>query len=82
MNVKQLKQELTKRGLPTDGLKLALVERLEQAMQQPKEKSSSTSNEDYHTLTARAASDKLLIAEKEGEIAQREARQVIMNMAA
>ena len=43
-------------------------------MQQPKKKmSNSTSNEDYHTLTARAASDKLLIAERGGEIAQREA---------
>ena len=77
MNVKQLKEELTKRGLSTDGLKLALVERLEQAMQQPvqkkKKSNATTSNEDYHTLTARAASDKLLIAEKEGEIAQREA---------
>jgi len=33
MNVEQLKRELTTRGLPTDGLKPALVERLEQAIQ-------------------------------------------------
>ena len=33
MNVKLLQQEMTKRGLPTDGLKPALVERLEQAIQ-------------------------------------------------
>ena len=67
MNVKQLKQELIQRGLPTDGLKAALIERLEQAMQQPKKnKRNTTSNEDYHTLTARAASDKLLIAERRG----------------
>ena len=56
MTIKCLKQELTQRGLPTDGLKPALVERLEQAMQQPsKQKSNTTSNEDYHTLAARAA---------------------------
>ena len=80
MNVKQLRQELTKHGLPADGLKPALIERLEQAMQPPKKKSSTTSNEDYHTLTARAASDKLLIAERGGRSPS--ARQVIMNMAA
>jgi len=75
MNVKQLKQELTKRGLSTDGLKLALVERLEQAMQQPtKQQSNTTSNEDYHTLAARAASDASLITGKEEEIAQLEAQ--------
>ena len=32
MTITRLKQELTQRGLPTDGLKPALVERLEQAM--------------------------------------------------
>jgi len=32
MTIKLLKQELTKRGLPTDGLKPALVERLELAL--------------------------------------------------
>ena len=32
MNVKQLKQELTQRGLLTDGLKAVLVERLTKAM--------------------------------------------------
>ena len=36
MNIKQLKQHLTQRGLPTDGLKPVLVERLTQAMQQTK----------------------------------------------
>jgi hypothetical protein len=56
VNVTLFKQEMTQRGLPTDGLKPALVERLEQAMQQPsKQKSNTTSNEDYHTLAARAA---------------------------
>jgi len=31
-HVKRLKQEMTQRGLPTDGLKPALVERLEPVM--------------------------------------------------
>jgi len=38
ISVKQLKEELTKRGLPTDGLKPALVERLEQAIHQSEDK--------------------------------------------
>ena len=35
MNVTRLKQELTRRGLPAHGFKLALAERLQQAMENP-----------------------------------------------
>ena len=35
MNVTRLRQELTRRGLPSHGLKPALAERLQQAMKNP-----------------------------------------------
>ena len=53
MTVKCLKQELTQRGLPTDGLKPALVERLEQAIQQDEEEEKKNSNEAFHSVYAR-----------------------------
>jgi uncharacterized protein YecT (DUF1311 family) len=62
MNIKQLKQGLSQRGFSTQGLKL--VERLEQAMQQAKDKKM---NEAFHSIYAR-------LAEKEEEVAELEAR--------
>jgi len=53
MNVTLLKQELTKRGLPTDGFKRALVERLTQAIQQKQTKETKISNEAFHDVYAR-----------------------------
>ena len=44
ITIKLLKQELTKRGLPTDGLKPALVARLELALWK-------NSNEAFHSCT-------------------------------
>ena len=49
MTIKCLKQELTQRGLPTDGLKPALVGRLEQAIQQEDEEEKKNSNEAFHS---------------------------------
>jgi len=48
-----LKQELTKRNLPTDGLKPAIVERLEQVMQPAKKE--KISNEAFHSVHAAGA---------------------------
>ena len=56
MNMKHLKQEMTKRGLPTDGLKSVLVERLQQAMQQPPEKKNKISNEAFRSVHPRLES--------------------------
>ena len=56
MNVTLLKQELTKRGLPSDGLKLALVERLTQAIQQEQGKEKKISNEAFHAVYPRLGS--------------------------
>ena len=56
MNMKHLKQELTKRGLPTDGLKSVLVERLQQAIQQSPEKKNKISNEAFRSVYPRLES--------------------------
>jgi len=68
MNVKQLKQELTKRVLPTDGLKPALVERLEQAMmmQSEKKKKKKISNEAFHSVYPRLESAAKLARKRRG----------------
>ena len=55
MNVKQLKQELTTRGVPTDGLKPALVKRLEQAIQHEAEEEKKNSNEAFRSVYAAGA---------------------------
>ena len=49
MTVTRLKQELTQRGLPTDGVKPVLVQRLKEAM------AWKNSNEAFHSLSAKAA---------------------------
>ena len=63
MNIKCLKQELIQRGLPTDGLKPALVERLEQAIQQDEEEDKK-SNEAFHSVYARLEPQLKKVTEK------------------
>ena len=74
MNVKRLKQELTQRGLPTDGLKPALVALLEQAIQQDEEEENQNSNEAFHSVYARLEPQLKKVTEKEREVAEHEAR--------
>jgi len=72
MDDKTLKQELTARGLPTHGLKLALIERLEQAIQQEAHnKNSKISNEAFRAVYGAAAQK---VTAKEREVAVHEAR--------
>ena len=73
MTVKRLKQELNQRGLPTDGLKPVLVERLEQAIQQEEEEKKK-SNEAFHSVYARLEPQLKKVTEKEREVADHEAR--------
>ena len=56
MTITLLKQELTQRGLPTDGLKPALVKRVEQAMQQEEEEDKKISNEAFRSVYPRLES--------------------------
>ena len=69
MTVKLLKQELAQRGLPTDGLKPALVEMLEQAIQQDEEEDKK-SNEAFHSVYARLEPQLKKATEKEREVAE------------
>ena len=62
MTVTRLKQELTQRGLPTDGLKPALIERLQLTMPW------MNSNEAFRTLTAKAAVTAQARAEKHAQL--------------
>ena len=62
MTIKLLKQELTKRGLPTDGLKPALVARLELALWK-------NSNEAFHFCTKHIKDTAAGIASAEGDVA-------------
>jgi len=71
MNVKSLKQQLIKRGLPIDGLKAVLVERLEKAKQQQEEK--KLSNVAFHSLHPRLESTRKKVTQKEEEVAEHEA---------
>ena len=50
MNVECLWQELNRRGLPTDGLKPALAERLQQAIQQEAGEEKTISNEGFRSV--------------------------------
>ena len=70
MNIKQLKQELTQRGLPVDGLKAALIERLEQAMQQDEAEENKMSNEAFRSVYARLEPQLKKVTEKEREVAE------------
>ena len=56
MNIKQLRQELTSRGLPTSGLKPALIERLKQSIQQDADKANKNSNETFRDVYPRLES--------------------------
>jgi len=71
MHVTRLKQELTKRGLPTDGLKPTLVERLQQVRQQEDEKKKN-SNEAFHSVHPRLESKRQKVTEQEREVAELE----------
>ena len=62
MTIKLLKQELTKRGLPTDGLKPALVARLELALWK-------NSNEAFHFCTKQIKDTAAGIASAEEDVA-------------
>ena len=78
MNVKHLKQELTKRGLPTDGLKSVLVERLKQATQQPSEKNNKISNEAFRSVYPQLESTRKKVTEQEEEVIELEARLAVV----
>jgi hypothetical protein len=56
MNVECLWQELNRRGLPTDGLKPALAERLQQAIQQEAGEEKKISNEGFRSAHPRKQS--------------------------
>jgi len=56
MNVECLWQELNRRGLPTDGLKPALAERLQQAIQQEAGEEKTISNEGFRSVHPRKQS--------------------------
>jgi len=54
MSIKLLQQQLATRNLPTHGLKHALLERLQQAMQQDEQaKDKKISNEAFREVHAR-----------------------------
>ena len=67
MTVTLLKQELTQRGLPTDGLKPALIERLQLTMPW------MNSNQAFHTLTAKAAATAQVRTEKHAQLERAQA---------
>ena len=62
MTVTRLKQELTQRGLPTDGVKPVLIKRLREAM------AWKNSNEAFHSLSAKAATTAQARAEKQVQL--------------
>ena len=85
MTVTCLKQELTQRGLPTDGVKPALVKRLREAM------AWKNSNEAFHSLSAKAATTAQARAEKQvqlkdaqeaAKLAQAEVERLTLELAA